>query len=81
MVRTVLPGLMQHLRLRPDAEKIVLVMDNLHTHSAASLYAAFAPEYAFALAKRLEIHDAPKHGSWLDIAEIAFRKVLYSMFE
>ena len=54
----------------PDAEKVVLVMDNLNTHSTASLYATFAPKYAFALAKRLEIHYTPKHGSWLDIAEI-----------
>lgn len=54
----------------PDAETVVLVMDNLNTHSTASLYATFAPEYAFELAKRLEIHYTPKHGSWLDIAEI-----------
>jgi len=54
----------------PDAEKVVLVMDNLNTHGVASLYEAFAPEEAFALAQRLEIHHTPKHGSWLNIAEI-----------
>ena len=54
----------------PDAPKICLVMDNLNTHSIASLYAAFPPEKAFRLAKRLEIHYIPKHGSWLNIAEI-----------
>lgn len=54
----------------PDAEKVVLVMDNLNTHNIASLYEAFDPEEAFALAQRLEIHHTPKHGSWLNIAEI-----------
>jgi hypothetical protein len=54
----------------PDAEKVVLVMDNLNTHSLASLYATFPPAEALRLAKRLEIHYTPKHGSWLDIAEI-----------
>ncbi len=54
----------------PDAETVVLVMDNLNTHGIASLYEAFAPEEAFALAQRLEIHHTPKHGSWLNIAEI-----------
>ena len=54
----------------PDAEKIVLVMDNLNTHSIASLYQAFKPEEALRLASRLEIHHTPKHGSWLNIAEI-----------
>jgi hypothetical protein len=54
----------------PDAEKVVLVMDNLNTHNIASLYEAFEPEEAFALAQRLEIHHTPKHGSWLNIAEI-----------
>ena len=54
----------------PDVDKIVLVMDNLNTHSVASLYQAFAPEKAYALASRLEIHHTPKHGSWLNIAEI-----------
>lgn len=54
----------------PDADKVVLVMDNLNTHGIASLYAAFPPAEALAYAKRLEIHHTPKHGSWLNIAEI-----------
>lgn len=54
----------------PDAEKIVLVMDNLNTHTTASFYKVFNPEEAFRLAQKLEIHYTPKHGSWLDIAEI-----------
>ena len=54
----------------PAAKKIVLVMDNLNTHRPASLYQAFAPEEARRLVERLEIHYTPKHGSWLDMAEI-----------
>ena len=54
----------------PMAKKIVLVMDNLNTYSIASLYATFPPQYARDLVERLEIHYTPKHGSWLDIAEI-----------
>ena len=54
----------------PDAEVVVLVMDNLNTHGIASLYEAFEPGEAYALAQRLEIHHTPKHGSWLNIAEI-----------
>jgi hypothetical protein len=54
----------------PKATKVRLVMDNLNTHSTASLYEAFAPEEARRLARRLEIHYTPKHGSWLNIAEI-----------
>jgi hypothetical protein len=54
----------------PDAETVVLVMDNLNTHTLGSLYEAFEPGKAFALAQRLEIHPTPKHGSWLNIAEI-----------
>lgn len=54
----------------PQAERVVLVMDNLNTHGVASLYEAFAPEVAWGLARRLEIHHTPKHGSWLNIAEI-----------
>lgn len=54
----------------PNAEKIVLVMDNLNTHSTASLYEAFAPEKARRLCERFEIHYTPKHGSWLNMAEI-----------
>jgi hypothetical protein len=53
-----------------EAEKVVLVMDNLNTHNTASLYTAFPPEEAKRLADRLEIHYTPKHGSWLNIAEI-----------
>ena len=54
----------------PDADTVVLVMDNLNTHTIGSLYEAFPPEKAFTLAQRLEIHHTPKHGSWLNIAEI-----------
>lgn len=54
----------------PDAEKIVLVMDNLNTHSGASLYEIFPPEEAKRILDRLEIHYTPAHGSWLNIAEI-----------
>ena len=54
----------------PEAEKIVLVMDNLNTHTTASFYKMFNPEEALRLAQKLEIHYTPKHGSWLDIAEI-----------
>lgn len=54
----------------PTARKVVLVMDNLNTHSIASLYATFPPQQARQLAERLEIHYTPKHGSWLNIAEI-----------
>ncbi len=54
----------------PDAERIVLVMDNLNTHSPASLYQAFEPAEAKRLANKLEIHYTPTHGSWLDMAEI-----------
>jgi len=54
----------------PEAEKIVLVMDNLNTHTPASLYAVFPPEEAMRLWKKLEIHYTPKHGSWLNMAEI-----------
>jgi hypothetical protein len=54
----------------PHAERIRLVMDNLNTHSIGSLYEAFPPDKALRLAKRLEIHYTPKHGSWLNIAEI-----------
>lgn len=54
----------------PDSEKIVLVMDNLNTHSAGSLYEAFEPAEARRLAERLEIHHTPKHGSWLNMVEI-----------
>jgi len=54
----------------PDAEVIVLVEDNLNTHSPASLYEAFEPAEAKRLTDRFEFHYTPKHGSWLDMAEI-----------
>jgi hypothetical protein len=53
-----------------EAERIVLVMDNLNTHTPASLYEAFDPTEAKRLAEKLEIHYTPKHGSWLNMAEI-----------
>lgn len=56
----------------PTAKTIVLVMDNLNTHDKTSLYEAFEPEEAKRLADKLEIHYTPKHGSWLNMAEIEF---------
>ena len=56
----------------PDAAKVVLVMDQLNTHSPASFYEIFPPEEAKRLAERLEVHHTPKHGSWLNMAEIEF---------
>ncbi|WP_317620798.1 IS630 family transposase [Hallella absiana] len=55
---------------RPEAKKIVLVMDNLNTHKIASLYKKYDPETARSIRRKLEIHYTPKHGSWLDMAEI-----------
>jgi transposase len=54
----------------PQAEKIILVMDNLNTHSIASLYETYPAEEARRLRDKLEIHYTPKHGSWLNMAEI-----------
>lgn len=54
----------------PDCNKIILVMDNLNTHAISSLYKAFPAPEARRIARRLEIHYTPKHGSWLNIAEI-----------
>jgi len=54
----------------PEAERIVLVLDNLNTHGLGSLYEAFPPEEARRLSRKLELHYTPKHGSWLNIAEI-----------
>jgi hypothetical protein len=54
----------------PQAPFVRLVCDNLNTHKIASLYEAFEPQHARTLAKRLEIHYTPKHGSWLNIAEV-----------
>ena len=56
----------------PDAKKVRLVLDNLNTHNGASLYEAFSPKEAQRLLKRLEFHHTPKHGSWLNMAEIEF---------
>lgn len=65
----VVKGLVDSRRYK-DAEKIVLVMDQLNTHTAASLYEAFEPAEAKRIADKLEIHYTPKHGSWLNMAEI-----------
>ena len=54
----------------PNAKKVILVMDNLNTHKISSFYDTFSPEEAFRLSQRLEIHYTPKHGSWLNIAEL-----------
>ena len=54
----------------PDAKKIILVMDNLNTHKPSSLYKRYSPEEARRIIKKLEMHYTPKHGSWLDVAEI-----------
>lgn len=54
----------------PDAIQVILVMDNLNTHNIASLYETFEPQEARRLAVRLDIHHTPKHGSWLNMAEI-----------
>ena len=56
--------------VHPDAEAIVLVQDNLNTHTLASRYEAFPPEQARRIAERFEVHYTPKHGSWLNVAEI-----------
>ena len=53
-----------------DAERVVLVMDNLNTHTTGSLYEAFAPAEARRIAEKLEVHYTPKHGSWLNMAEV-----------
>lgn len=58
--------------LYPEAERIRVVLDNLNTHKPASLYATFPPEEANRILKRLEFHYTPKHGSWLNMAEIEF---------
>lgn len=56
--------------LYPDAEKIVVVLDNLNTHVLAAFYLAFEPQEARRLVERFELHYTPKHGSWLNMAEI-----------
>jgi transposase len=63
------------------AEKVVLVQDNLNTHSPASLYATFAPAEARRLAERLELHYTPKHGSWLNMAEVEFSALARTLSE
>jgi hypothetical protein len=57
----------------PNAQVVRVVMDNLNVHSIASLYEAFEPEVARRLIRRLEIHHTPKHGSWLNVAEIELK--------
>ena len=57
----------------PKANKVLLVCDNLNTHTGGALYQAFAPRVAKALCERLEFHPTPKHGSWLNIAETELR--------
>ena len=64
-----------------DADRIVLVMDQLNTHTLASLYEAFPPGEARRLAEKLEIHPTPKHGSWLNMAEIEFSALSRSLPE
>lgn len=56
----------------PDAQEIILVCDNLNTHKPASLYKAFQPDEAKRIAEKLRFHYTPKHGSWLNMAEIEF---------
>lgn len=67
-----------------DVDKIIVVMDNLNTHTIGSLYKAFGPSEAFRLAQKLEIHHTPKHASWLNMAEIELsvlsRQLLKSRF-
>lgn len=64
---------MQHIvGLYPEAEVIRVVLDNLNTHKPASLYEAFPPDEARAIARKLEFHYTPKHGSWLNMAEMEF---------
>ena len=58
--------------LHPDAERLVLVTDNLNTHGPGCLYEAFDPDRARRIAERLEWHYTPKHGSWLNMAEVEF---------
>jgi hypothetical protein len=62
-------------KLYPDAEKIVVVLDNLNTHVLAAFYLAFEPQEARRLVERFELHYTPKHGSWLNMAEIELSAV------
>lgn len=62
---------MNHIvELYPNAQKIIVVLDNLNTHGKASLYETFPPEKAGEIARKIDFHFTPKHGSWLNIAEI-----------
>lgn len=63
----------------PEVKKVRLVMDNLNTHSIASLSEMFEPKEARCLAERLDIHYTPKHGSWLNMAEIEFSVLKYNV--
>lgn len=56
----------------PEAERITVVLDNLNTHVLGSLYQRFAPAEAFRIARKLDLHDTPVHGSWLNMAELEF---------
>jgi transposase len=56
--------------IHPEAEKIIVILDNLNTHTPAAFYLAFEPEEARRLVNRFEFHFTPKHGSWLNMAEI-----------
>ena len=68
-------------RMFPDAHKITLVCDNLNTHTKGALYATFPPEEARRLATKLEIRHTPKHGSWLNIAELEFAVLGRTVFK
>ena len=67
--------------LFPEARKIKLVMDNLKTHTKGALYKTFDPEKASRLAAKFEFHFTPKHGSWLNIAELEFAVLGRSVFK
>ena len=68
-------------RMFPDAHKITLVCDNLNTHTKGALYATFHPEEARRLATKIEIRHTPKHGSWLNIAELEFAVLGRTVFK
>ena len=68
-------------RMFPKAQKITLVCDNLNTHTKGALYTTFPPEEARRLAKKIEIRHTPKHGSWLNIAELEFAVLGRTVFK
>ncbi len=68
-------------RMFPKAQKITLVCDNLNTHTKGALYATFPPEEAHRLANKIEIRHTPKHGSWLNIAELEFAVLGRTVFK